>query len=207
MGNAKTQGANAGAEHPVGGGENRGLSPVVRAASGTSRKRAASFVKRRVLWMSALLLMGWFTYNNLSLPSDWKLYDTLLREVEKHPGKIIRLKIKDIYPGTWQMVCFYGTYQGREEILRRDGIDIQPTRARIWAGSEEAATFLFIYADGTMRAQRVKHGEVFNADYKNSDLYRYPLSSCGYSNSIVEVEPNEPSDGYPYWLIFHPSGS
>ena len=75
--------------------------------------------KRVVFLVIALTLLGWFAYNNVSLPSDWVLYKTLLREVEKHPGKTIRLKIKDIYPGSWQKVCFYGSYQRRADILRR----------------------------------------------------------------------------------------
>ena len=165
---------------------------------GRSRKRA-------VFLVIALTLLGWFAYNNVSLPSDWVLYKTLLRETEKHPGKTFRLKIKDIYPGAWQKVCFYGTYNGREDILRIDGIDIQPTRARVWAGAENAATFLFIYADGTMDAQRVEHGTMFDVRSRNSNLHTYPLSSCGDSDSVVEFEPKEREGNYPYWLlIFHP---
>lgn len=174
-------------------------STKIAKTSGGSRKKFAFLG-------IALMLLGWFAYNNVSLPSDWVLYNSLLRETEKHPGKTFKLKLKDIYPSEWQKVCFYGTYLGREEILRHDGIDIQPTRARVWAGGEVSATFLFIYADGNIHAQRIKHGGAFNVDDKNSDLYKLYLSSCGGSNTTIEIEPNERDrEYYLYSLIFHPS--
>lgn len=155
--------------------------------------------------LGGLMLLGWFTYNNLSLSSDWALNEILSHEVEMHPKKPFRLKLKDIYPGKWQTVCFYANYQGREEIFRDSGIDIQPTRARVWAGSESAMTFLFIDADGTIHAQRISEGREFNSQGNEGPL-ESSLPSCGNRDSIVEIEANTGKGVSHYSLIFHPVG-
>lgn len=176
------------------------------AASSKIVKTAARRWKKLMFWGIVLVLLGRCAYNNVSLPSDWVLYETLVREAEKNPGKTIRLTLKDIYPGEWQKVCFYGRYQGREEILRRDGIDIAPTRARVWAGSESAMTFLFIYADGTIYAQRVTDGLDF-ASMLSSGHPALKLPSCGNRDSEIEMEAQTPKP-YPYTkfdLVFYPS--
>lgn len=167
-------------------------------------KTAGGRRKTLVFWGIVLVLLGWFAYNNLSLPSDWTLNETLLHEAEKHPGKTFRLKLKGIYPGEWQKVCFYANYQGREEILRDSGIDIQPTRARVWAGSESAMTFLFIYADGTIHAQRINEGRDF-ISHGNEGPLESPLASCGKRDSVVEIKANV-GKGLSPSLIFHPLG-
>ncbi len=189
----------------------------------TARTRYVKIATRRrkrfVFLMIALVLLGWFAYNNVSLPSDWVLYKTLLREAEKHPGKTFRLKLKGIYPGEWQKVCFYANYQGREEILRDSGIDIQPTRARVWAGSESAMTFLFIDADGTIHAQRIREGREFNSQGNGiiraqriregkvlNGGFLESSPSCGNRDSVVEIEANVGKGGHPYSLIFYPLG-
>jgi len=172
-----------------------------------NRNAKTGFFGQRPKWLLfmiiAVALIGWFAYTNLSIPSDSVLNKALLRQMAKHKGKSLSLKIKDLYPGSWKRMCFYGTYQGRDEILRDSGIDIQQTRARVWAGGEDAMTFLFIDDDGTISAQRVHGGMDFYSQLPSS----HPANahpSCGNRDSMVGIEALNPK---PYLLIFYPGGN
>ena len=147
-------------------------------------------MRKLIYLVSGLSVFAWLAYLYMPLPSDSVLYDSLLAETNKRPGVHLKLPVNELFPGRWVKVCAYGTYKGREEILRHSGIDIEHTRARVWAGSESASTFLFVYPDGSVVAQKIEGGLDFEFSFN---------PSCGNKNSDVLLQLIKPAGSPTYY--------
>lgn len=150
-------------------------------------------MRKLIYLVSGLSVFAWLAYLYMPLPSDSVLYDALLAETNKRPGVSLKLPVKELFPGRWVKVCAYGTYKGREEILRHSGIDIEHTRARVWAGGEHVSTFLFVYPDGSVAAQRIEGGLDFDFAFN---------PSCGNKNSAVLLRLTNQTGSAKYRFIF-----
>lgn|GEM_PF-2976076 len=150
-------------------------------------------MRKLIYLVSSLCAFAWLAYLYMPLPSDSVLYDSLLEEINKRPEMPLKLPVNKLYPSQWVKVCAYGTYRGREEILRHSGIDIEHTRARVWVGSESASTFLFIYPDSSVAAQKIEGGLDFDFSFN---------PSCGNKNSVVLLRPTNQTGTAKYKFNF-----
>lgn len=156
-----------------------------------------------------LLLVGIFIYvvlKSIFSSEDFLLDQTIKRQLEENISEeILRLALSEIYLGDWEQVCFFGSYVGQQQIYEKTKIDITNTSAEKWAGGENDFTFLFVFPDKKIVAQR------FDATrhYDQSSSSISDTVHCGDKNSLLVIKNRnyKKEDDAVYLLTFYPNGA